>query len=396
MKMNSNNCLNIAVLSSTRADYGLLAPVAQQLSKYDNIHTHFIVTGTHLSKEYGMTVSYIEDDGFEIAARIPILADSTNSPVDTSSSMARAILRFSQYFHTNRPNALILLGDRFETLAVCIAAFNEKIPVIHLHGGEKTEGAADDAYRHCITKMSSLHFTSTEEYRQRVIQLGEQPDTVFCTGAVGVENIRRIPLLSKKELENSLGFVLNEPYVMTTYHPTTLDPMGAKAEVEELLKAIHAFPNLTYLITQANADHGGTIINERLQEYAQTHNNVHFVKNLGTVRYLSAMKYAAFALGNSSSAIIETPSFKIPTINIGNRQKGRTTGQSVIHCKTSASDICQSIETALSEDFRNLAASSQNPYEQEGTSERIAKTIIDFLSSEKLHCFKSFYDLKAF
>lgn len=396
MHKNLNNTFNIAILSSTRAEYGLLAPVVKKLSQFSNVHAYFTVTGTHLLEEYGMTISAIEADGFEIGARIPILETGANSPADTSAAMARAIAGFSSYFTSNRPDALIVLGDRFEALAVCIAAFNERIPIIHLHGGERTDGAADDAYRHCITKMSSLHFTATDEYRQRVVQLGENPDTVFCTGAVGVENIRALTLLTKHELELSLGFELRAPYVMTTYHPTTLEQIGAQAEAEELLRAMDAFPELTYVVTQANADNGGTVINELIKKYAQAHDNVHFVKNLGTLRYLSAMKYAAFALGNSSSAIIETPSFHIPTVNVGNRQRGRVAGQSVIHCKAQAKDICNAIRTALSEEFQELAISSKNPYEKDGTSDMLANIIVDFLSNGKLRSIKSFYDLKTF
>ncbi len=395
MSKNLNNDLNIAIFSSTRAEYGLLAPIAKRLSNISNVRVYFTVTGTHLLDEYGMTVSDIEADGFEIDARIPILKAGSNTPADTSVAMARALEGFSAYFAFHRPDALIVLGDRFETLAVCIAAFNERIPIVHLHGGERTDGAADDAYRHCITKMSSLHFTATEEYRQRVIQLGEVPETVFCTGAIGVENIRALTLLSKNELEASLGFSLNTPYVMTTYHPTTLEPAGAQAEVEQLLNAMDNFPELTYIVTQANADNGGSIINQFVQEYARTHSNVRFVKNLGTLRYLSAMKYASFVLGNSSSAIIEAPSLHIPTVNVGNRQKGRTAGESVLHCKAQTADICRAMKTALSEDFRKMALNAKNPYEKEGTSDKIASILIDFLSKEKLRSIKSFYDLKT-
>lgn len=381
----------VAVLTTTRAEYSLLSPVVRELERLDGIETFFLVSGMHLEEEYGMTVSFIEKDGFKIDARIPILSNG-DTAFDTSRSMANALIGFSEYFSENKPDCLVVLGDRFETLAVCCAAFNERIPIVHLHGGERTDGAADDAYRHCITKMSYLHFTATEAYRNRVIQLGEDPERVYYVGAVGVENVKNVQAITLDELSASIGYQLKKPYVLMTYHPTTLETASAEDECRELLLAMDRHPELCYLVTQANADAGGKIINRLMQDYASTHKNVCFVKSLGLVRYISAMKEAAFVMGNSSSAILEAPSFGIPTVDIGIRQKGRVASDSVIHCKAECSSILNAMDTALSENFLSIAKSSKNPYEKSGTSEAIAKTIKDSLTKGSASI-KTFYDL---
>ncbi len=379
------------MLTTARAEYSLLSPVVRELERLDGIEAFFLVSGMHLEEEYGMTVSFIEKDGFKIDARIPILSNGDTAAA-TSRSMANALIGFSEYFSKNKPDCLVVLGDRFETLAVCCAAFNERIPIVHLHGGERTDGAADDAYRHCITKMSYLHFTATEAYRNRVIQLGEDPERVYYVGAVGVENVKNVEAITLDELSESIGYQLKKPYVLMTYHPTTLENASAEDECRELLSAMDRHPELCYLVTQANADAGGKIINRLMQDYASTHKNVCFVKSLGLVRYISAMKEAAFVMGNSSSAILEAPSFGIPTIDIGIRQNGRVASESVIHCKAECSSILNAMDTALSEDFLSIAKSSKNPYEKCGTSKAIAKTIKDSLTNGSVFI-KTFYDL---
>ncbi len=393
MQANANKKIfRVAVLTATRAEYGLLVPVMRALSNMGGIYPYMLVTGMHLEKDFGTTVSCIEEDGFPIATKIPILSGG-DTACDTSIAMARALTGFGDYFAKDRPDCLVVLGDRFEALAVCCAAFNERIPIVHIHGGERTDGAADDAYRHCITKMSHLHFTATEEYRHRVIQLGENPDRVFYVGALGVENIKSVPLISLEEVSKSIGYEFKKPFVLMTYHPTTLEETGADAECNEVIKAMENHPELTYLVTSANADAGGRVINSMMAEYAKEHKNVCFVQSLGLKRYLSVMKEAAFVMGNSSSALLETPSFGIPTVNIGIRQKGRVAGESVIHCEANALDISRAMDIALSEEFKKIAKESKNPYEKQNTSFSIAKEIHRFLSNGKVEI-KSFYDIK--
>lgn len=382
----------VAVLTATRAEYGLLTPVIRALQRIEGVEPYLLVTGMHLCEEFGMTVHQIEKDGFAIDARIPILGKGDDAK-ETSHAMARALMGFGDYFSSHRPDCLVVLGDRFEALAVSCAAFNARIPIVHLHGGERTDGAADDAYRHCITKMSHLHFTATEEYRRRVIQLGEDPARVFCVGALGVENIKSVPLMPLKEVSESIGYDLQKPFVLMTYHPTTMSEQGADAECREVLAAMDRHSELTYLVTAANADAGGRIINRIMEEYAREKENVCFVKSLGLVRYLSAMKEAAFVMGNSSSALLETPSFGIPSVNIGIRQKGRVAGDSVIHCDADAESICRAMETAMSDAFRTKASTSANPYERENTSSRIAEEICRALMGKRAEI-KSFYDIK--
>lgn len=387
----SDSPFRVAVLTSTRAEYGLLVPVIRELQRIEGVEPSFLVTGMHLCEEFGMTVREIEKDGYPIDARIPIL-EKGDDERETSYAMARALMGFGDYFASRHPDCLVVLGDRFEALAVSCAAFNARVPIVHLHGGERTDGAADDAYRHCITKMSHLHFTATEEYRRRVIQLGESPERVFCVGALGVENINSVSLMNLKDLSDSIGYGLQKPFVLLTYHPTTLSESGADAECREVLAAMNRHSELTYLVTAANADAGGRIINRMMKTYAAEHSNVFFIKSLGLVRYLSAMKEAAFVMGNSSSALLETPSFGIPTVNIGIRQKGRVAGESVIHCDANSDSICRAMETAMSDIFRTKARSAINPYERENTSRRIAEEICHALKGKRAEI-KSFYDI---
>lgn len=386
----------IAVFTSTRADFGIYAPLLYALQEYKDIRLSLLVTGTHLSESQGMTVREIEAEGFPIAARIPILAAGEDTPETTSKTMANAMLGFSSYFAAQRPDCLFLLGDRYETAAVAFAALNEQIPMVHLHGGERTDGATDDVFRHCITKCAALHFTSTEEYRRRVIQLGEHPDRVFAVGALGVENMKKVVPLTREALSESLGFALDAPFALGTYHPVTTDVGGAALECAELIAAIEAFPHLKFLITQANADVGGRVINEMLRALAAAHpDRICFVPSLGRVRYFSALRYAEFVFGNSSSALIEVPSFGIPTVNIGIRQQGRAAGESVIHCNPTRADIVAAMQRAESAAFRETARTAANPYEGENTSRCIAETVHAFLVSGELFRLKKFYDLQG-
>lgn len=383
----------IAILTATRAEYGLLKPIIDALNKTDDFDVSVVVTGAHLSPEFGLTYKDIENDGIKISKKIEILL-SADTPSAISKSMGLAMIGFADYFAESRPDALMVLGDRYETLAVCCAAMNARIPIIHLYGGETTEGAVDEAVRHAITKMSYLHFTSTEEYRKRVIQLGEAPERVFAVGGTGTENALKTQLLSKNELEKSLDFHLDRDYAVVTFHPVTLEKNTAKIQFGELLKALSKHSEMKYIITKTGADANGRIINKMIDEFANTNGNVCAVSSLGLRRYLSALKYCKMVIGNSSSGLLEAPSFKIPTVNIGDRQRGRIRAESVIDCAPVCEEICQAIDTANSADFIELARRVKNPYGDGDTSEKIVRILKDKIMNftpDKLK--KKFYDI---
>lgn len=382
----------IAVLTATRAEYGLLKPVIQKIHENPELELALLVTGMHLSAEFGNTYQEILDDGLPIRIKIPIL-EKEDSAAGVSKTMANALEKFGVYFEQNRIDMLIVLGDRYETIAVCLAAMNARIPIAHIHGGEVTEGAVDDAIRHAVTKLSYLHFPATKEYADRIVQLGESPERVFMVGALGVENIKRIPLMSSDELGESIGFSLEKPYAVVTFHPTTLEETDAGSQFQELLNALDGF-EMNYIITKANADRGGRIINEMIDEFVLTHDNAYTEASLGMRRYLSAVKYAAMVVGNSSSGIIEVPSFQVPTVDIGDRQRGRTSAGSVIHCKVEAEEIKKAMQQAM--DMRGMLKEDAvvNPYESEGTSEKIVSVCKDFLVNDRIDLMKRFYDMK--
>lgn len=382
----------IAILTATRAEYGLLFPIIKKLKSMSEIEVAVVVTGAHLSPEFGMTVNEIEQDGVTVDKKIEMLL-SSDTPSAISKSMGLAMIGFAEYFSECKLDALLVLGDRYETLAVCFAAFNAHIPIIHLYGGEATEGLVDESIRNVITKLSYLHFTSTESYRHRVIQMGEYPDRVFNVGAIGVENAMHTELLSQAELEAELGCVLGEKYSVLTFHPVTLEDNTAAEQTEELLEAIKNFPDITFLCTKANADMNGRIINESLQSYADRHNHLYLFDSLGMKKYLSALRHAKFVIGNSSSGLIEVPSFKIPTINIGDRQKGRIQSLSIINCPPVSEKIEASIKKALSESFRKTLENIVNPYGDGNTSDRIIEITSNFLLKNKLQLQKKFYDI---
>lgn len=381
----------IIVLTTTRADYGLLSPIIKKLRKIDSIETEIIATGSHLSSAFGNTVSEIKSDKVYLNKTIDILSN-IDTAAGISQTMANALISFSKYFDVSKPDALMVLGDRYETLAVCLAALNAQIPIIHIHGGEITEGAIDNAIRHSITKLSCLHFASTDEYRKRIIQMGESPDTVFNVGAVGVENALGIDFLDKKTLEKELGIKLKK-YALLTFHPVTLEKNTAELQIRCLLDAVVKHADISFICTKANADLNGVLINHILEQYQEDHPNIFVFDSLGSKKYLSLMKDACFVIGNSSSGIIETPSFKIPTINIGDRQKGRVQADSIINCEPNKNSIELAIELALSDAFINRIANVVNPYGNEGTSDKIVSITKDFLIGNKLLLQKKFFDL---
>ena len=380
----------VCIVTSTRAEYGLLKNIIKTFISDNKIWCDVVVTGTHLLEEYGNTYLEIEQDRIPISKEIHIMGDGivTSGVCDI---MATAISKFGKYFEEYRPDLLVLLGDRYEIFSIAAAAINYRIPIAHLYGGETTEGAVDEALRHSITKMSYLHFTATEEYRRRVIQLGEAPARVFNVGSIGVENVMNSTLMSRTELSDSLGISLDRNYAVATFHPTTLEDGDVRAQCRSILNACKRFPDIQFIFTGANADTGGQIINEMLVHEVKSTNNIFFVKSLGNLRYLSALKYAKFVLGNSSSGITEAPSFHIPTINIGNRQKGRIQAASIINCNMRKEKIVNSITEALSMDCTNI----NNPYEKVGTTKNIVKEIKKFLDLESRNIVKSFYDLSV-
>lgn len=384
----------IGIMTGTRAEYGLLKPLMQEINKDNDLELYLIVSGMHLSPEFGMTYQEIEEDGFEINAKVEMLL-SSDSPAGISKSIGLGVIGFADEFQRADLDMLILLGDRYEALSAAICAMVMRIPIAHLHGGELTEGAIDEGIRHSITKMSYLHFTSTEQYRNRVIQLGENPERVFYVGALGVENIKKINLMTKEELERSIHFEIDENTVIVTYHPVTLENNTVEEQFLNLLEVLDRNPKIRMIFTKANADTNGRIVNELIDKYvAQNSERACAFMSLGQKRYLSALKYCRIVIGNSSSGIIEAPSFGKPIINIGDRQKGRICADSVINCGYTQQEIQQAMETALTKEFENKASNCRNPYEKENTAANIISVIKDYLLNDKIKLKKGFYDIK--
>lgn len=384
----------IGIMTGTRAEYGLLKSLMQEINKDNDLELYLIVSGMHLSPEFGMTYKEIEEDGFEINAKVEMLL-SSDSPAGISKSIGLGVIGFADEFQRADLDMLILLGDRYEALSAAICALVMRIPIAHLHGGELTEGAIDEGIRHSITKMSYLHFTSTEQYRDRVIQLGENPERVFYVGALGVENIKKINLMTKEELEKSIHFEIDENTVVVTYHPVTLENNTVEEQFLNLLKVLDRNPKIRMIFTKANADTNGRIVNELIDKYtAQNSERACAFMSLGQKRYLSALKYCRIVIGNSSSGIIEAPSFGKPIINIGDRQKGRICADSVINCGYTQQEIQQAMETALTKEFENKASNCRNPYEKENTAANIISVIKDYLLNDKIKLKKGFYDIK--
>ncbi|MCO1601326.1 UDP-N-acetylglucosamine 2-epimerase [Desulfosporosinus nitroreducens] len=383
----------ICIVTGTRAEYGLLRPVINQVISTNSFEIKIVVTGMHLSKDFGYTYKEIEADGISIDAKIDVLQDD-DSYKAMSKSIGIGVIGFSEYFEKNRPDMVVVLGDRFEIFAAATAAAVACIPIAHLYGGETTEGAVDEFFRHSISKMSYLHFTATDQYRQRVINMGEAPDRVFNVGAIGVENILRLPLMAKDQLALSIDFDLDCPYALVTFHPVTLEQNTATKHLEELLSALDETEGLNYIFTKANADANGRAINKKIDEYCQKKENAIAFTSMGVLRYLSAMKYCEMVIGNSSSGIVETPSFNKPTINIGDRQKGRICANSVICCEPEKNVIIESINTARTQKFKQDIANQISPYGDGKTSGKIIAVIKDFLYNNEINLKKSFYDVR--
>ena len=384
----------VCVVTGTRAEYGIMSRLIRMFNDSDQTQLQIIATNMHLSPRFGNTFKEIEADGIKINYKIPIIDDNADdNAVETLFSMSRALKGFAEAYASLSPDIVVVLGDRYEILAAATAAMIKRIPIAHLHGGEITEGAYDDAIRHSITKMSHLHFTSTEDYRRRVIQLGEQPERVFNVGAMGVENIKKLPLLSKSEIEDSINFRIDSNTILVTYHPVTLGNHTAKQDITAFISALEERPELRVIFTMPNSDTGGQVIVDAINRFVSknSHRAVAY-KSLGVVRYLSVMRQVAAVVGNSSSGIVEVPSFGIPTLNIGDRQKGRIAADSVWNCDTDKQSILNGLDHVLSREFREEASHTVNPYEKEGT----AKAIYDIISSYPLGDLnqKHFYDIR--
>lgn len=384
----------ICIVTGTRAEYGLLKPVIDKIYKSDKLELQLVATGMHLSTEFGMTYKEIEEDGYPITSKIEMLLGS-DTPMGITKSMGVAMIGFADCFDANKPDLVVILGDRYEMLAVASAAMVARIPIAHIHGGELTEGIIDEAIRHSITKMSHLHFTTVNEYRKRVIQLGESPSTVYNVGALGVENAKSVSLLSKGELENMIGFQFRVPTIMVTYHPVTLEKTFAEKQFKEILDVIDSHKEISVIFTKANADTDGRIINKMIDEYVEMNKDrCRGYASLGQKKYLSTLQFCNAVVGNSSSGIIEVPSFKIPTVNIGNRQKGRVHAESVIDCKNDKVQIEAALMKALSPEFRNRILGVKNPYEGDRTSEKIVE-IITKKVYDGIGMNKKFYDIEV-
>lgn len=380
----------IAVVTATRAEYGLLSPVIKELRKYENgeFRADLIVTGTHLSDSYGMTIEEIDD---RIDQSISISVKS-GSEADISANQAETLVEFTELFLAEKYNAVLLLGDRYETLAIAIAAGNTRTPVFHLCGGDTTEGALDEWIRHSITKISYLHFVTNEESKKRVIQLGEDPKRVFNYGSTSIDNIMRIANMSKQEALSSVGLE-DCRYALCTYHPVTMEGGKVDDQVDDFLSALTTFRDLQFIVTKSNADHGGARINVILDKADKEIDNLHVFTSLGIRRYLSLMKYAVFVLGNSSSGIIETPAFCVPTVNVGDRQRGRLQSESIINCGTTADEIIKAINKALSDEHKAICQSIISPYGDGHAAEKIAKKAVEVVLDWRIDLKKKFYDL---
>lgn len=380
----------ICFVTGTRAEYGLLSRLMRLVKEDKDLQLQVIATNMHLMPEYGETYKEIEKDGFTIDKKVYMHKPSDDAH-GIISSMAEEMQGMNDALSELKPDILVLLGDRYEILVAAQVALIHRVPIAHIHGGEVTEGAFDDAIRHSVTKMSSLHFTSCEEYRHRVIQMGEQPSRVFDVGSLGVENIKAVPLMTKDELEASLDFKIDTQTILVTYHPVTLGGDPAK-DIREFLDALDQFKDLKVIFTMPNSDTGRDAIALAVENYVEKHSNrAKVYTSLGLKRYLSTLQFVKAAVGNSSSGIIEVPSFGIPTLNIGDRQKGRLASESVVNCGTSKDEVIAGLKLCLSEEMQKAAKTYENPYAKPDTANLIYQELKNVvLAGLNL---KTFYDL---
>lgn len=385
----------IAVITSTRAEFGLLAPLIQVLKEQesDAFSVELVVTGTHLSKDYGYTIDEILQVGFTVneIVSIPLLS---HTALDISKNQAETLTSFTKLFMEKNYSGIVLLGDRYEMLAIAIAAGNTQTAIFHLCGGDTTEGAMDEWIRHSITKMSYLHFPSNPISYKRILQLGEEPKRVFNYGSTSIDNINSLANMSKKEALNTVGLE-DDTYAICTYHPVTMGNDTVDWAIQEFLGAIKSYPQIQFIITKSNADQGGAKINALLDEAEKQIHNLHVFSSLGVRRYLSLMKGAEFVLGNSSSGIIEAPALKVPTVNIGDRQRGRLQSESIINCEADKESICRAIDKVRSPEFQQICKSLVSCYGDGHAAEKIGKKIVEVALEDKIDLKKKFYNIEV-
>lgn len=364
----------VCVVTGSRAEYGLLRWVMKGIQESEHLTLQVVVTGMHLSPEFGLTYREIEADGFAIDRKVEIMI-SSDTPVGVAKAIGLGLIGFADVFAQLQPDVVLVLGDRFEILAATTAAVVTCIPIAHCHGGERTDGALDDAIRHAITKMSHLHFVAAQEYHNRVIQLGEDPKSVHLVGGLGVETMRRLTLLNREELERALDFKLATKSLLVTFHPLTLGEDVSEGHMAQLLKALGFLSNTSLIITMPNADAGGRSLIKMINAFVASHSNARAYTSLGQLKYLSCLAEVDGIVGNSSSGLLEAPSFKTGTVNIGDRQEGRLKASSVIDCQPTSSSILEAIERLYSDEFRIQLKFTQNPYGEGMASERIVKCL---------------------
>ncbi|MDC3200282.1 UDP-N-acetylglucosamine 2-epimerase [Porticoccaceae bacterium] len=380
----------ICVITGTRAEYGLLRWVMQGIKDDANLSLQVIATGMHLSPEFGLTYKTIETDGFEIDRKVEMLT-SSDTRVGIAKSMGLGMIGFADALSELNPDLVVVLGDRFEIFAAVASALVACIPVAHLHGGEITEGAFDEALRHSVTKMSQLHFVAADEYKKRVIQLGEQPNNVFLVGGLGIDSINRLKLLNRNELESDLGFKFGKKNLLITFHPVTLENSRAVTQMQSLLDALADLVDTQLIFTMPNADTDGRALIKMVENFTSQHANAHFFSSLGQLRYLSCIAEVDGVVGNSSSGLSEVPSFKKGTVNIGDRQRGRLQATSIINCEPSTKNIANAINILYSSSFQTDLSQVRNPYGEGGASENVV-SILKKISITNI-VKKTFYDL---
>jgi GDP/UDP-N,N'-diacetylbacillosamine 2-epimerase (hydrolysing) len=366
----------ICVVTGSRADYGLIRSVMKKIDDEPSLTLQIIVTGMHLSREFGNTYEEIEKDGFAISSKIECL-NSSDSPKSIADSIGRTLKGCAEAFEELKPDVVLILGDRFEIFAAATAALITRIPIAHIHGGEKTLGAYDEAFRHSITKMANLHFVATKEYKKRVIQLGEKPEYIFEVGGVGIDDIKELQLLDRFQLESELGIRLEKRSLLVTFHPATLEQESSSKQFNELLNALSELENTTLIFTMPNADTGGRAIIHQIRKFVEQRKSAYAFESLGRNLYLSCLANVNGVIGNSSSGILEAPSFKIGTINIGNRQEGRVQASSVINTNANQQDIAFSLKQLFSKEFQSIVETTRNPYGEGGASMKIVNALRD-------------------
>ena len=372
-----NASRKICVITGSRAEYGLLYWLIKEINDNESLELQLVATCMHLSPEFGLTYREIEKDGFSIDWRVEMLL-SSDTPVGVSKSMGLAMMGFADAYEHLEPDMVVILGDRFELLSAASAALVARIPIVHIHGGETTEGAIDEGIRHSITKMSHIHFTTTEIHKKRVIQLGEDPNMVFNYGAPGIDNINKLKLLNRVQLEKAIKFELGNRNILVTFHPVTLEKSTAEEQFKNLLNVLGELDRVSIIFTKSNADTDGRIINKMIDDFILKRPKTAVVfTSLGQLLYLSTVRQMDGVVGNSSSGLIEVPSFKVGTINIGDRQRGRIRGDSVIDCEPTKKDIVLAFKTLFSQSFQDSLETIINPYGEGGTSEKIVKNLVN-------------------